>query len=206
MRNYTDEYSLIRALHAVPDSDAVDIYINDSLFFKGIRFTQFSPYVYVPEGRYEMVVYAVDTNENPLLREPIEVKDGELITIAVSGNLNDLKLVEVKEDKEKAQKGYSKVRAVHLSPNAPEVNILLDEKPLFSYIEFRDVSDYEEIPAKRYRMDLEASKSNRIIRSNQVTINPDRIYTFYALGNLPNVQIFQSLDGATFISPAAIAE
>lgn len=206
MRNYTDEYSLVRVLHAVPNSEPVDVYINDSLFFKGIRFTQFSPYVYVPEGKYEITVYGIDTTENPLLREPIEVNDEELITIAISGNLDDLKLVRVEEDKERAQKGYSKVRTVHLSPNAPEVNVLLDEKMLFSDIEFRDVSDYEEILAKSYRMDLEASKINRIIRSNQVTINPDRIYTFYILGNLPNVQIFQSLDGATFISPTIMTE
>lgn len=202
MRNFADEYSLIRALHAVPDSDAVDIYINDSLFFKALRFTQFSPYVYVPEGKYELVVYPVDTTDNPILRENIEVVNGELATIAVSGNTDDLKLVYIPEDKERAQRGYSKIRVVHLSPNAPEVNILIDGKELFKDIEFRDVSDYIEILAGDYRLDVEAVASGRIIRSNQKTINPDRIYTFYALGNLPNAQVFQSLDGATFITPS----
>lgn len=202
MRNFEEEYSLIRALHAVPNSDAVDIYINDTLFFKAIRFTQFSPYVYVPEGTYEMKVYAVDTTENPILTENIEVRNGELVTIAVSGNVDDLQLVSIKEDKERAQIGYSKIRVVHLSPNAPEVDILIDGEVLFKDIEFRDISDYVEILAGDYRLDIEAVASGRILRSNQKTINPDRIYTFYALGNLPNVQVFQSLDGATFIAPS----
>lgn len=202
MRNFDEEYSLIRALNAVPGSDAVDIYINDILFFKGIRFTQFSPYVYVPEGIHEMAVYVVDTTENPMLREKIEVKNGELVTIALSGNPDDLELLNIKEDKVRPQIGYSKIRVVHLSPNAPEVNILIDGKVLFEDIEFRDISDYEEIPAGDYRLDTEAVASKRILRSNRKTINPDRIYTFYALGNLPNIQIFQSLDGSTFIAPS----
>ncbi|WP_042276129.1 DUF4397 domain-containing protein [[Clostridium] dakarense] len=204
MRNFEEEYGLIRFLHAVPDSDAVDVYINDTLFFKEIRFTQFSPYVYIPKGKYNMEVYNVDTTENPILRGNIEVENGELATIAATGNSNDLEFVTIKEDKERAQRGYSKIRVVHLSPNAPEVNILIDKNMLFKDVEFRDISDYVEILAGDYRLDVEAVASGRILRSNQKTINPDRIYTFYALGNLPNVQIFQSLDGATFIAPSAV--
>jgi len=202
VRIFEERYSLIRVLHAVPDSDAVDIYINNTLFFKEIRFTQFTPYVYIPEGTHEMEVYNVDTTENPILRGNIEVKNGELATIAMSGNSNDLKLLTIKEDKERPQRGYSKIRVVHLSPNAPEVDILIDGEVLFKDIEFRDISDYVEILAGDYRMDVEAVASQRILRSNRKTINPDRIYTFYALGNLPNVQIFQSLDGSTFITPS----
>ncbi|MEG1311625.1 MAG: DUF4397 domain-containing protein [Romboutsia sp.] len=206
MRKYSEEYSMVRVLHGVNHNDAVDIYINDSLFFKALRFTQFSPYVYVPKGQYEMTVYNSDTTDNPLVREYIEVENGELTTIAITGDFGDLKLVTIDEDKEKAQKGYSKVRVVQLSPDTPEINILLDGKILFSDIEFRDITDYEEIQPSTYRMDIESSDGNRIIRSNRIIINPDRIYTLYILGKLPNIQIFQSLDGATFISPSTISE
>ena len=49
MRKFDENYSLIRVFHAVPGGDTVDIYINDRLFYKGLSFTQFTPYIYVPK-------------------------------------------------------------------------------------------------------------------------------------------------------------
>ena len=43
------------------------------------------------------------------------------------------------------------------------------------------------------------NENGQLIRQIRVTINPGRVYSFYALGNKPNFQIFQSLDGATFM-------
>ena len=52
MRNFNENYSLVRALHAVVGEDVVDIYLNGSPFFYNVQFTDFTPYVYVPEGAY----------------------------------------------------------------------------------------------------------------------------------------------------------
>ena len=100
LRDIEGNYSLIRVLNASPDSDAFDVYINDTLFFNALEFTQFSPYVYVPEGDYTMSIYPVDTTENPILTKYIEVDDEELITIAITGNSNNLDLLNIEEDTE----------------------------------------------------------------------------------------------------------
>ena len=44
MRQWNKEYSLVRFLHAVPEGEEVDIYINNVPFYKGLEFTEFSPY------------------------------------------------------------------------------------------------------------------------------------------------------------------
>lgn len=200
LRQWNDRYSLVRVLHAIPEGEDVDIYINDNPFFKDLEVEEFTPYVYVPEGEYEITVYLAETQDNPLVRQKVKVNVSELVTIAITGNPGDIELVPIKEDTETASGNNSKVRVVHLAPNSPEVNIIVDEQDLFSNVKFRDVTEYKEVPPKVYTVEIEASSNNKLIRNDQVRINPNRIYTFYAIGNVPNVNIIQSLDGATFIS------
>ena len=200
MRQWNEKYSLVRALHAIPEGEDVDIYINNNPFFKGLEVEEFTPYIYVPEGEYEITVYLADTQDNPLVRQRVKVNASELVTIAITGNPEDIQLLPISEDTETASGNNSKVRVVHLAPISPEVNILADGQTLFSNIKFRDITEYKEIPAKVYDVEIEASSNKQLIRNDQVTINPNRIYTFYAVGNVPHVSIIQSLDGATFIS------
>ena len=41
MRNFNENYSLVRALHAVVGGDTVDIYLNGNPFFYNIKFTKY---------------------------------------------------------------------------------------------------------------------------------------------------------------------
>ena len=200
MRQWNKEYSLVRFLHAVPEGEEVDIYINNVPFYKGLEFTEFSPYVYVPQGNYTVTIYLEDTQENPIVNEKIDVNVNELVTIAITGESGDIKLLSIVEETEVVSGSNAKVRVVHLSPNAPAVNIVADNQELFANVKYRDVTPYMAIPAKEYTVNVEEARTNRLIRQNQVTINPGRIYTFYAVGNIPNAQILQSLDGATFMN------
>ena len=200
MRQWNKEYSLVRFLHAVPEGEEVDIYINDVPFYKGLEFTEFSPYVYVPQGNYTVTIYLEDTQENPIVNEKIDVNVNQLVTVAITGEIGDIKLLPIVEETEVVSGSNAKVRVVHLSPNAPAVNIAADNQELFADVKYRDVTPYMAIPAKEYTVNVAEARTNRLMRQNQVTINPGRIYTFYAVGNIPNVQILQSLDGATFMS------
>ncbi|MEF9992363.1 MAG: DUF4397 domain-containing protein [Romboutsia sp.] len=202
MRNYNDKYSLVRFLHASPGGIPVDVYINGSLFFNRILFTEFTPYIYVPEGSYEISIFPTMTKDFALFRQVINVDIDKLYTLSLTGYYDeDLQLMLIPEDKEVSLSNYSKVRVVHLSPNLPRLNILDDKTLLFSDVDFRDITNYLNLTSKIYKINIELSENNRLLRSNQIAINSSRIYTLYLLGNFANFQIFQSLDGSTFITP-----
>ena len=199
MRNWNGKYSLVRFLHAVPDGEEVDIYINDTPFYKGLEFTEFSPSVYIPEGNYTVTVYLEDTRENPIVTQSINVKVNELVTIAIVGDGKNIELIPVVEETEIVSGNNSKVRVVHLSPNAPAVNIAVDGQEIFSNVKYKDITEYIPLPARTYAVNVNEAVTNKQLLQNQVTINPGRIYTFYAVGNMPNAEVIQSLDGATFM-------
>lgn len=199
MRIFNPNYSLVRVLHAVPNGEVVDVYINDTLFFRDLVFRQFSPYIYLPEGSYNMSVYSANTRENPLISRNINVDKNKLITIAMIGNAGTLRLLNIEEGIEIPTKRKSKTRVVNLVPNSPDMNILYNDTVLFEHNDFRDITDYKEIDPGIYRIDLELFENGKIVRTTRVNINPDRIYSLYLLGNDANIEIFQSLDGASFI-------
>lgn len=199
MRNFKENYSLVRILHAVPDGDEVDVYINGFPFYNDIRFAQFTPYIYVPEGEYIFSVYLKDEKDKPLAETKVYVNPEELITMPIIVNGDCIELLPIPEEMGIPHGNKSKFKFVHLVPNAPAVNILMDGERIFTNLEYGNYTDYEELAPKEYKMDIEVAKNNKIAISNKVNINPGKIYTFYAIGNAPNVDIIQTLDGATFL-------
>ena len=201
MRKYNDNYSIIRFLHAIPRGKPVDVYLNKSLFFNRVLFTQFTPYIYVPEGIYEVEVFETANLNKLILNQTIQVKDGKMSTLAMTGYSEDLKLLLINEDKNASSKeDMSKLRIVHLSPNLPELNILLNDNLAFPTVDFREVTDYLEIPSYEiYTLDIELAQNDRLLRSNQIAVNTDRVYSLYLLGNFANFQVFQSRDGSAFV-------
>ena len=200
MRNFNENYSLVRGLHAVVGGDTVDIYLNGNPFFYNIKFTDFTPYVYVPEGKYTVEVFLRDQKENPIIQSTIDISSCDLMTIAIIGeNDRNIEILPIKEQIEIPTGNKSKARFIHLVPNGRPVDILLDQDVVLKDVEYKEVTQYTDVEPKTYQVDVLLSENGRLIRQTRVTINPGRIYSFYALGNKPNFQIFQSLDGATFI-------
>lgn len=200
MRNFNENYSLVRGLHAVVGGDTVDIYLNGNSFFYNIKFTDFTPYVYVPEGKYTVEVFLRDQKENPIIQSTIDISSCDLMTIAIIGeNDRNIEILPIKEQIEIPTGNKSKARFIHLVPNGRPVDILLDQDVVLKDVEYKEVTQYTDVDPKTYQVDVLLSENGRLIRQTRVTINPGRIYSFYALGNKPNFQIFQSLDGATFM-------
>lgn len=200
MRNFNKDYSLIRILHAVPGGEDVDIYLNGNPLFNELDFTKFTPYVYIPKGTYTIEVFEEDTKINPILQEKITVEAQELVTVAIIIDEGKIKLLPIKEDMEIAEGNKSKVRFVHLVSKGRTVNILMDNEKIFTDVSYKDVTEYKELDPKLYDVAVESVDSKQLIRRLRINVNPNRIYTFYAIGEAPNFEIIQSLDGATFMN------
>lgn len=199
LRNFNEEYSLVRFLHAVPNGETVDVYVNGVPFFNDLDFTKFTPYMYLPKGTYTVEVFNEDTVENPLVMQELDINNDELLTVAIIIDNGAVKLLPIKEDKELAPGKQSKVRFVHLVPNGRDVNISLGGNQAFENVKYMDATKYELLDPGEYDTDVASSINNDVINSSQIKINPNRIYTFYAIGEAPNFEVLQSLDGATFL-------
>ena len=192
--------SYVRVLNASPDAPAVDIYINGGLIFKNIKFNDFTEYVQLSMGQYKMEVYTVGQMDKPVLTQNIQVPQKQVITIAAAGNFEDLQLIPyIEGNADGLAMNQSRVRVIHLSPDAPEVDVLINGQIVFNNIGFMDATDYIKVVSGTYNIVVNLAGTNDTILTFSLQLNSQKVYTVYVVGNPPNLSEIQSLDGSTFV-------
>ena len=191
--------SLVRVFHAAPQAPNVDVYVNDQMVFSNLAFGDFTRYVYLDEGEYNVSVYLAGQKDRPVINQMVDVPSQQIFTIAATGNLDNLGLLVIPDKVSKSpSQNYSSVRVIHLSPNAPGVDILVDVDTLFEDISFGEGTDYVDLNPGTYNVNAVLNTDKSVVLPLKVTLNPDKIYTIYIIGNPPSLQAVQVVDGNTY--------
>ncbi|MFV9507857.1 MAG: DUF4397 domain-containing protein, partial [Oscillochloridaceae bacterium umkhey_bin13] len=83
----------------------------------------------------------------------------------------------------------ARVRAVHASPDAPNVDILANGIPAFVDVPFGAVSDYGTLPAGSYLLQVvPTGATTPVVISATVTIEAGKDYTVAAIGQLADIE------------------
>ena len=190
---------LVRVFHAAPQAPNVDVYVNDQMVFSNLAFGDFTRYVYLDEGEYNVSVYLAGQKDRPVINQMVDVPSQQIFTIAATGNLDNLGLLVIPDKVSKSpSQNYSSVRVIHLSPNAPGVDILVDGDTLFEDISFGEGTDYVDLNPGTYNVNVVLNTDKSVVLPLKVTLNPDKIYTIYIIGNPPTLQAVQVVDGNTY--------
>ena len=191
--------SLVRVFHAAPQAPNVDVYVNDQMVFSNLAFGDFTRYVYLDEGEYNVSVYLAGQKDRPVINQMVDVPSQQIFTIAATGNLDNLGLLVIPDKVSKSpSQSYSSVRVIHLSPNAPGVDILVNGDTLFEDISFGEGTDYVDLNPGTYNVNVVLNTDKSVVLPLKVTLNPDKIYTIYIIGNPPTLQAVQVVDGNTY--------
>lgn len=191
--------SLVRVFHAAPQAPNVDVYVNDQMVFSNLAFGDFTRYVYLDEGEYNVSVYLAGQKDRPVINQMVDVPSQQIFTIAATGNLDNLGLLVIPDKVSKSpSQNYSSVRVIHLSPNAPGVDILVDGDTLFEDISFGEGTDYVDLNSGTYNINAVLNSDKSVVLPLKMTLNPNKIYTIYIIGNPPSLQAVQVVDGNTY--------
>ncbi len=178
------QMSKIRVLHAVPDAPAVDVYANDNLIVENLAYKEMSPYLPVSTGNYNIKVYPTGETTNPVIDSSVYVPENSVYTIAAIGELPDISLYPIQEPASVNKTGMSCVRFIHLSPNAPPVDIKLpDDSVVFSNVPFKSIANYTCVPSGTYTFRVNPARTDNVVLTvPDVKLNPNTFYTVYAVG------------------------
>mgnify|MGYP001578397213 CR=1 FL=1 len=218
-KNYANPYSLYRAnpmyrvqpmnsyfriLHASPKSPAVDVYINDMLKFKNLTYGAFTDYIEVMTGNYTVKLYDTGTKTTPVLNKNIFVPPEKIYTVAVIGLLPNIELLPVPEPKVINPSNNAYIKFAHLSPNLGAVDVALaDGKILFKNINYKQFTDYIEVPVGTYTLEVRPTGTKTIaLYVPNINLKPNRFYTVYAVGlanDRPGLQALIPLDGSSYL-------
>lgn len=196
--------SYIRVLHASPDAPAVDVYADGKLIASNLAYRDFTEYVEVTPGTYNIKVYPAGTQTNPVINTSLNIPDRSILTVAAVGRLANIKLRVVPDTPMSIPPGKTFLRFAHFSPNAPNVDITLpDGTVLFSNVAYSEVTDYKSINPGTYTLQARvAGTGNVVLTVPNQTLLPNKFYTAYAVGLVgqsPPLQLLTPLDGNSYI-------
>jgi hypothetical protein len=178
----------LRVLHASPDAPRVDIFVDDGRVLKGVKFTEISPYLPLPAGEYNVKV--VPSSAKGDLHAAVIDADVELLpyrdyTVAAVNRLADIAPLVLLDRNFFAPRQRARVRVVHLSPDAPAVDVAVKDGPVvFDDVEYLE-SDYELVRPGRYTVEVRPAGTRRVAGEFRLPrLAGETIYSVFALGLL----------------------
>ena len=187
----------VRLVHAAPDAPAVDVTAagGDTVLFDGVPFGE-SGYVEVPAGTYTLGVRGdTDSNDGDVVAEyTVELTGGTVYTAFAGGYLSpgdeDAEApfdLTVAVDSGAGGGGLvetGSVRVAHMSPDAPNVDVYVDDSQALSDVPFGVVSDYMSVPSGERTVTITAAgDADTVAFEGPVTVGTGD-YTVVAAGEL----------------------
>lgn len=196
--------SYIRIFHASPNAPAVDVYLNDTLVIRTLSYKGFSNYLKTTPGIYNIKVFPANTKVTPVINTNITVAERVIMTIAVIGRLPNISLLPILEPVFTKNPSKAYVRFVHLSPNAPKVDVTVPGMgKIFTNVGYKEITNYTALNAGTYVFNINVSGTdNRVLHVPNIRLLPNKIYTIYAVGlvgETPPLQVVIPLDGNSYI-------
>ena len=182
--NVIDTDASVRVIHTMPNTGGVNFFIdgaqrNSSVFGYG----ESTGYFGVTNGE-RTAEFKSATGNNTLITTPVDFGNGNytLFATGLSGE-NTLTTVLVEDNLQTPAAGKARVRVAHVAPDAPAVNVLVNDSLLLSNAAYKSVSGFVEIPARTYTVKLNNSGNGQnVYTSGNVTLEAGKNYTLAAQG------------------------
>ncbi|MES2457643.1 MAG: DUF4397 domain-containing protein [Bacteroidota bacterium] len=185
--NFTPpEISGLSVIHASPTTEKLDFYVeNTKANTSDFAYTNKIDYLNLYSGNRKLVVTKKGLT-TPLLSENFTLEAQKGYSLFVYDKFDVLKLLLLKDDLTAPAATKAKVRFVHLSPDAPALNLAVagKETDLFTDKSFKGSTEFVSIdPAEKVTFNVKKKADNAVVATlADVKIEAGKIYTIWVKG------------------------
>ena len=183
-------YARVRGFHAVSDAPAVDVLVDGGAAFSDVAYKDITDYAALASGTYTIGLAPTGTLI-PVLTQTLVLTGGMDFTVAAAGTLTttdmiDFELVRFEDDNSPPAAGKAHVRVVHLSPDAPVVDVSVKDGPtLFSNVAYKQGTPFVPVDADAYDLEVSISGVGTVVLTiTDVRFFDGVIYTAFAVGRV----------------------
>lgn len=197
--------SYVRIVHIAAKAPDVDIYINDKLTISALKYREFTDYIKIPSGTYNIKVYPADNLITILKDVDIFIAPKSITTLVAFTENSTLSIYPIDETPLlNPTSGKSKIRIAQFIENVPPVDVVLANGTiLYKNVYFKDVRDYIELFTGEYTFKLNLSDTDiTILYVPNINLRSDKYYTLYLIGlisDYPPPQMLIPLDGISYL-------
>jgi len=177
------EKANVKVVHASPDAPGVDLLVDDNVAGSNLTFPNNTGYLPVDAGTRNIKVNVSGTSTTVIEADlPITPSlNYSVFAVDAVANLTPLVIV---DDLTAPASGNSHVRFIHLSPDAPSVDITTtDGTVVFGNYEFKAYSEFTPLPAGSYDLQVRLAGTDTVVLSLPgISLMDGSIYTVFAKG------------------------
>ncbi|WP_230981233.1 DUF4397 domain-containing protein [Echinicola salinicaeni] len=197
---YDGPVAYVAYYHGSPETGSVSIYADGRVYnTNNFEYTDYFNY-----GRYftgERTLSFKNRNAaNSLLDTTVTLTENQAYSFffidAAEDDDSDMGTLIAEDNWNEPNEGNAMIRLVHLSPDAPEVNLTINdsETPLFSNGAYMDVTDFEEIPAEMSNFSLtDANSGEVLLTADDLNLRSQRVYTVVVRGYMDSSETNKGL-------------
>lgn len=182
----SDSRALLRAKHASPDAPSVDILVNGTAALTGVSFPTLSEYLPVPNGATNLKVN-VAGSDTTVINADLTLDARKAYSVFAVDLVTIISAVVVEDDLRAPTSGKAKLRAIHLSPDAPNVDVWVNGSKVLTDVPFKAASAYLEVPAGATTVEITVAGTTTVVLQASPTLDAGGIYTAAAVGTLSAV-------------------
>lgn len=176
----------LMVVHASPNAPAVDLLVDDMIAGSGLTFPNNTAYLSVDAGPRNVKVNVSGTSTT-VINADLSLTENANYTVFAVDSVSKISTVVLTDNLASPAAGKAHVRFVHLSPNAPAVNITLTNGTIvFGNRAFKQSTDFTPLDAGTYDLQVRDAATNTtvVLSLPGIALTNGKIYTIFAKGFL----------------------
>jgi hypothetical protein len=173
----------VMAVHASPDAPAVDLLVDNAVVGTGLTFPNNTGYLSLGAGAHNVKVNVSGTSTT-VINADVTVSAGSNYSVFACDSVSQISAIVLADDLTAPAAGKAHVRFVHLSPNAPAVDVAVAGGPVvFANTAFKGFSAFTPVDAGTYNLEVRPAGTGTVVLAlNGVALQAGKIYTVFARG------------------------
>jgi hypothetical protein len=180
------DYAKVMIVHASPDAPGVDLLVdNNKKNSSALTFPNNTGYLEIEDGSRNFKVNATGTSTS-VINATVSLTKDKNYTLFACNALANIEPLLITDDLTTPASGKAHVRFVHLSPDAPAVDVAVaGGAVLFGNKSFKDYTAFTPLDAGTYNLEVRvAGTSITALSLPGITLQSGKIYTIFAKGFL----------------------
>lgn len=173
----------VMSVHASPDAPAVDLLVDNSVAGSNLAYPNNTGYLQVKPGTRNLKINVAGTTTT-VIDENLRLSPAASYSVFATGPVAGIAPLVLTDNLAAPAAGKAHVRFVHLSPDAPAVDVAVQGGAVvFGNKSFRDYTDFTPLGAGTYDLEVRLAGTNTVVLPLPgITLEAGRIYTVFARG------------------------
>ncbi len=173
----------VKVVHASPDAPGVDLLVDNAVVRTNLTFPNFTPYLEVDAGTRNIKVNVTGTSTTAI-QANLNLEANKNYSVFAVNNVASIEPLVFEDDLTSPASGKAHVRFIHLSPNAPAVDITTNTGVvIFPNSSFKNATSFTPVDAGTYNLQVRlAGTSTVVLDLPGISVASGKIYTVFAKG------------------------